>query len=341
VWEEAKNGKEWDDFVAQNGGSIYHSWSYRNVLDGKDSHGNNLKPYYLAYRDGGGRILAVCPFFYTKARKGRFIQEMRLESLPDHSSMGGPVISSQAMSNSSKILSSLPRSAKFSLLNPVVDMKIRIHQQPITQLMIALGFYHENTDGLFILDLHEKTPEHIWKNGFKKHDRQAVQFYNQRGAEFVFVDDEAGYVRFSTLKNGSGWHNNDTAAFLSKMKANLGDRLRIASVIFENKITAGNTILCDCPNSIVQLGMFRYSVLKNIHSPVTYVNWKTINWAYEHGFRYVNFGPYQVDRSSDPSDSFYKLKERFELTFVPRYKFYLPVPNTVLSIARKIRGIVA
>jgi hypothetical protein len=120
----------------------------------------------------------------------------------------------------------------------------------------------------------------------------------------------------------------------------MGDKLRVACIALGDEMIAGNVILCDTAISMVQLGMLRFSYTKNIHEPmanVTYVNWKLINWAYENGFRHVNFGPFLVDQVSNPEHPFHQLKERFELAFVPRYKFTLPIPSAVFSIAKKIR----
>lgn len=321
-WEETNDRKEWDDFVVRNGGSIFHLWSWRKVLESENS-----RALYLACRDAERRVLAVCPFFY---RAGRHL--LYLDSLPD-SPIAGPIISDRA-TNPSLILESLRKSVKFSLFNPVVAMRIKAHQQPIIQTMVLVGFRHVSTHGLFILDLHERTPEHIWNDGFEKHDRQAVKYYEQHGSVFEFARNESDYLDYLTLHRGT--HRDDRADFLSKIRLNLGDRLRVAVATFENRAIAGFLMLCDPPNSTVHLTTIRYSPVKNIHSPVTYVNWKAINWANEHGFRYVDFGSYPVTASSNPRHPFHKLREKFKITFVPRYLFTLPTSGISYSIARRI-----
>ena len=330
-WSKTEDGNEWDDFVVQNGGSIFHSWSWRRVLEN-----NDFIPLYLVCRDAGGRTLAVCPFFCRTGRQGRHIREMYLESLPESRragiirSMAGPIVDGQR-ANASEILASLPKSAKSSSFNPVVQMRINVHQQQIIQTMIALGFQYKIKFEFFILDFHEKIPEHIWSNGFQKHDRQAVKYYEQLGSEFGFARHESEYHDYLALSGGTT-DPNDSADFLSKMRLNLGDRLKIARVTLESKVVAGISILCDPVGPTAHLMIIRYSPVRNIHSPVTYINWKIINWAYEQGFRYVDFGAYH--RSSDPARPSYKLRSRFEVSPVPRYEFALPLSSMYHSVAR-------
>ena len=190
-WSETQDRTEWDNFVTQNGGSAFHLWAWRMVIEKTD-----LKPFYLAYRDTEGRLMAICPFFYRKG--GRRL--LYLESLPT-SHMSGPVISAQA-TNTSQILELLRKSVRFSPFNPVISLKIRTDQQSVIQPMIALGFEHTE-DVLFVLDLHEMTPDYIWKNGFQKHDRQAVKYYEQQASAFGFARDEVEYTDFWALYHES------------------------------------------------------------------------------------------------------------------------------------------
>jgi len=333
-WSETSDSKQWDDFVVQNGGTVFHTWSWRKVMESADS-----RPLYLVCRDPEGRILAVCPFFYRTSRRGRHVTEVCLESLPD-CRIAGPIISSLA-TNTSQIIASLARSVKFSLFNPVVAMEIRTHQQPIVQSMIALGFKCKAiARGILILDLHDKTPEFIWNKGFQKHDRQAIKYYEQRGAEFGYAGREDDYSAYLALERPSGIHytiNFQEEGYLNRIRSNMGDNLKLALIFLGGKAAGGFLVMCDNgTNSTVHVMAIRYSTLKNIHSLVTYLNWKTINWANENGFRYVNFGSYPVDKCSDPAHPFYKLKERFALTLVPEYDFILPTVSTPYSIAREI-----
>lgn len=334
-WSETNDSKEWDDFVVQNGGSTFHLWSWRKVLESDDS-----RPLYLACRDARGEILAVCPFFY---RGGRHL--LYLDSLPD-SLMAGPIIGSRT-ANPTQIIASLRNAVRFSPFNPVVAMRIRVHQKPVIQSMLSLGFRHDAiTHGLLLLDLQEKTPEHIWNNGFQKHDRRAVKFFEQKSASFGIAKDESDYHDYLSLARGSLWHPNDSSEFLaarlSKMRLNLGDKLIVTLATFENEVIAGLPVLCDTANSTVHLGIVRFSSLRNIHEPmanVTYINWKVVNWAFEHGFRHVDFGSYSIAESSNVEHPFYKLRGRFELVSVPWYRFTLPTSRISLPVARRINRV--
>lgn len=332
-WSETQDSKEWDDFVTQNGGSFFHLWSWRKVLEHGDS-----RPLYLICRDRGGRILAACPFFLEVGRRGRHISQMQLASLPDCPT-AGPLVSPLAK-DPAQLISSLRKSRRSSLLHPVTAMVIKTHQQPIIDLLKALGDTYDSASDLFILDLHEKPPEHVWHKGFQKHDREAVKYYEEKGTEFGFARSEGDYSDYLALERGSVLHQDERADFLQRLRSNLGSRLGVALVRFGDKTIAGNTMLFDSLNSIIHLGIIRFSSIRNIHSSVTYINWKTISWANEHGFRYVNFGAYPADKSSNPAHPFFRLKDRFEITLVPRYRFTLSIPNVPYAIARRINRVV-
>jgi hypothetical protein len=165
--------------------------AWREALGEKDSEGDPIRPFYLVYRDPGERILAACPFFYTQGRRGRYISETVLESLPDWTFMAGSIISESVINDAPRIIMALQKSVRpFSPTNPIVAMKFTVHQRPLVQLMLSLGLRYHQYDGLLILDIHEKPPERVWDDGFQRHDRRAVETLG-KGAEFRFVDDDA------------------------------------------------------------------------------------------------------------------------------------------------------
>jgi hypothetical protein len=328
-WSETYNGSEWDDFIIQNSGSVFHLWCWRKVLESSGS-----RVLYLACRDSEGEILAVCPFLYSKGKHFSY-----LDSLPD-SPVAGPVIGRRVI-DMSPIIASLPKSVRSSLFNPVLTMRIRTHHESIVQCMDALKFRRFSTRGLYILDLHKKEPSYIWNNDFKKHDRQAVKYYDQLGSKFELFREESDLAGYLALERPNWQHFRGRmfqAHFLSNMRSGMGDRFGIALATLGNKAIAGFIMLLDPANSnsTMHLLAIRYTSVANTHSPVTYLNWKTINWACEHGFRYVDFGTYTTAESSNSRLPNFKLKERFGLTFVPRYQFTLPVSNLSYSIARRI-----
>jgi hypothetical protein len=186
------------------------------------------------------------------------------------------------------------------------------------------------------------SPEHIWNNGFVKHDRQAVKYYDER-TTFGFAGSEQDYLglsrpdwkdyRFAKLRLSS-------EEFLSRMRTSLGDRLEIALVTDSSGVAvAGSLMLFDSPKSphpgIHLLGI-KFSPSRNIHSVVTFINWKAIVWAHENGFKYVNFGSFPVAHASEPDHNFYRLRERFEITITPRNEFTVPISNISYSIAKRI-----
>jgi hypothetical protein len=324
-WTKTQDSKEWDRFMSENGGSVFHSWSWRRV---RESVGD--RPLYLVCRDGKGTIIAACPFFYRKA--SRYL--VYLESL-QWSPIGGPVVSGQ-LGEIPEVIKSLQNSVKFSITNPVVSLQLRVHQQPMVQILTSMRFRYNASQGLFILNLASKTPQDIWKNGFQKHDRQAVKYYEERASSFTFARSDSDFTDYVALHQETMRRMGETPRsldYLSSMRLNFGEQFKIALVTFENRLIAGFAMICDAKSSTVYLGLnIGYSRTKNIHSPMIFMNWKVVNWASENGLGFVNFGV----ADSKSSDPVHKIKQKFGPEFVPIYRFTIPTSNIPYKFARRI-----
>jgi len=334
-WSETTEARSWDEFVVRNRGSIFHQWSWRKVLEGERS-----KPLYLVCRDTSERILAIFPFICTSGRRLRY-----LDSLPE-SQMAGPVVGLRH-SNLLPIMASLPKSIKFSPRNPIIAMRIRIHQPQIVESLRSLEFEYSQRYGIFLLDLQARTPEHIWSNGFQKHDRQAIKYFDQHGAEFGFAERRSDYLEYLDLEGDSSEKKARHLDVLSRMWLNLGDRFKVARVTLEGRTIMGSTLLLDTVTSTLHVMKhlsFRYreenAPVKTMHSLSTFAFWNVVNWAKENGFRYVDFGSYPKEVGSDPRHISSRLRERFEIEFVPSYDFVIPTHGTAFSIARKIKRVI-
>lgn len=329
-WSEAQDGKEWDAFMLRNGGSVFHLWSWRKVLEG-----NGSRSLYLACSDFNGDMVAACPFFY---RDGKHL--MYLDSLPD-SHIAGPVVR-RGMGNARQVMSSLRKAVRFSPFNPVVAMQLRVHRQDIVRPLMESGYPYNMTHGLFIIDLHATPLEHIWMDGFNKHDRQAVKYYGQQGTEFGLAKSEGDYTEYAAFPKGSSIFSRirvyprERAEFISRMRVHAGGRLRVALASKGGEAIAGVSMLCEPENSTLHFAITRYIRENNTHSRVTYLYWNAINWASEQGFRYVDLGAYSIPKSSIPTHPFYRLRERFEAVILPRHEFILPTSNSVYTIASMI-----
>jgi len=324
-WSETKDSHEWDSFVGRNGGSIFHTWSWRMVLESA-----NQRPFYVACRDSNGEILAVCPFFYQPRKVLNY-----LESLPDSNS-AGPIIGDQSI-NLPRLLNSLRKAVRFTPLSPVIAMRIRTRQSQLIEAMVDLGFQYTKTQ-VFVVDLQKTDPLHIWSTGFLKHDRQAVKHYEGMNAKFTFARNEDDYTEYLSLENGVHYtRRNECIQLLNRMRTHMGNQLRVALVSLEGKVIAGASMLCHPPSSTLCLKMTLFNhPPRKIHSPVTYLNWKVINWARENGFRYVEFGSFSYDPDNQLHFHSSRLKTRFEVSPVPRYEFILPTSDTYYSIARRL-----
>jgi hypothetical protein len=332
-WSETQDRKEWDDFVSRNGGSFFHFWSWRTVLESAGG-----RPLYLACRDSKGNLAAVCPFFYDKLRvKIVPMTLLVLDSLPCIESgphIAGPIINNQ-ITNISQILESLPKSVKFSILNPVVSMILRVHRQTVVSCLVHSGFDYQVEAGDFILDLAEKPPEYIWNKVLPKDERKEIRYFERSSFSLDFARRESDYVDFFKLYKESMYRQGYTSnsyEFFKDLRSNLGEQFRVRLLTSENNLIAGFGMLCDTKNSEARHGYVGYLSNKSGRSFMPYIYWKIVNWASENGFRYVNFGR----TSPDPTDRIHRVKQKFGGEFVPEYKFVLPVNGKALSFARSV-----
>jgi len=322
-WSEARDPVEWDQFVTRNGGSVFQTWSWRRLLEDR-----GLSPFYMVSRGSDGAIVAACPFVYSRGR--RFLY---LDILPD-SFMGDPIVS-ENVGDAREVFASLAGSVRFSPRRPVLAIHIIAHKNTIIEPLKALGFANKEVKyGLLITDLGNSSLDQIWSQGLEKHDRQAIKYYESRGTLFRVTSDRNDYEEFFELSEGPDWNPHGKENLYSN--ANIQGSLRLAQVVLEGKTIAGLLFLVDPPISTVHLLTVRYSVIRNIHSPVTYVNWKMIGWANENGFRYIDFGPWLSDHVVDSAHLAHRMKNRFQATFVPRVKFTIQPSGISYAIARKI-----
>jgi hypothetical protein len=316
-WSRTDDRDEWDDFVVKNRGSIYHSWAWRMALESRGG-----RPSYMSCSDSKGDLVAVCPFFYGKVRRGFYF----LDSLPE-GHMTGPLISTEA-TNAKEILETLTRSVKFSIFDPIVSMMLRVHQQPIASFLVDQGFPYE-VSGLFILDLQRKTTADIWVEEFQEEERSDVEYFEKGGSSFELGHQESDYDRFLTILHESQRHQGYdplSEHFLSSLRSNFGEKFKIAMVSSRNDTVASLGFLCDTSNSTIHWVYVGYSRVKSKRSyrpPLTYVfaGWMLVNWAAKNGFRYVDFGP----TSPDPANPRHRMKKKFGGEWINRYEIRVPI----------------
>ena len=328
-WSTTAEGKEWDGFVESHGGSIFQSWAWRKILQQ-----NGLKPRYSVCHDPTGGLVGVCPLVAAEGRRYTHLQT------PPDSFTAGPLIEAD-QADVAGVLGALPKLPKFSPLKPVLAIHIRTHLESVAKPMIRLGFQNKIDEyGLLITDLGTHPLDLIWKNGFNKHDRQTVKYHEDIGCEFRLENRAEDFQGYIELKEGPTWNRSDRPEFFASMKENLGDRVRLGVVVQEDKVIAGSIFLCDAATSTVHLLSMKYTLVRNIHSPVTYLNLMTARWADGHGFRHVDFGPWSTEHAADAAWPAYKLKRRFEADLLPVYAFSIRPSGLAYSITRRMRSTV-
>jgi hypothetical protein len=273
----------------------------------------------MSCRNNKGDLVAICPFFYGKVRRGFYF----LDSLPE-GHMTGPLISTEA-TNTKEILESLTRSVKFSIFDPIVSMMLRVHQPLIAGCLIDMGFTYE-VSGLFILDFLKKKPADVWEQVFGKDERNELRYYERGGSSLELARGESDYESFLAILHDSQRHQGYgllTREFLSSLRSNFGENFRVASIIVKNERVASVGFFCDTSNSIVHWVYVGYSRTRNSRSSNFFAGWRVMNWAWENGFRYVDFGP----TSPDPTNPRHRVKKKYGGDWVERYEVRVPVQS--------------
>ena len=327
-WMEAADSKEWDDFVSQNRGSVFHRWSWRKVIESE-----GFKPYYLVCRSSDGAPVALCPYVLASGR--RFFH---LTTLPD-TFLGGPIVMCGER-NLREILGTLPRAVRFSVMRPITTMHTVTHLADVADSMKSLGFEFRLDDfGLLMTDLEKHQPDHVWSNGFNKHDRQAVKHYDSQGAVFKFSADPNDFADYISLEAGANWSLLDRGDFFQSVERFLPDSLKVCSIQVQGKMIAALLVFNDPSIMTVHLMGMRYRRGRNIHSSVTFANWRILDWASSKRYRFVNFGPWLGLHVVDSAHYAYKLKRRFEADFYPRFHFVLRPQGITYSLARIVNKV--
>jgi hypothetical protein len=295
------------------------------------------KPFYMACRDNRGSLVAICPFFYRRLSRGLYV----LDSLPE-GHMTGPLISTET-EQMAEILELLPKSVKFSITYPITSMMLRVHQQPIARYLIDQGFEYE-ISGLFILDLLKKKPSDIWVEEFGDEERSDVEYFEKGGWSFQLASQESDYNRFLSILHDSQRHQGYdplSEQFLSSLRSNFGDRFKVALVTSGNESVASLGFFCDTNNSIlhwVYVGYSRVRSKRSYRPPLTVVfaGWTVVNWAWQNGFRYVDFGP----TSPDPANPRHRVKKKYGGDWIERYEINVPIQSKLaLPIYMKSRSL--
>jgi len=333
-WTPEFTGEEWDAFVEGNGGTPYQSWAFRSIF--KDC-GND--PEYLVYRRPGGAILAACPLFRVRVGKTRQRlmgpiyrlaygsqerkEQKSLQGVLPVPSLFGPEVDLHA---AARALQHYLEGFRFP---PISSLDLMTSQSRVVESLRRLGFPHKKVHGDFITDLDRTPPEKIWSDVFSKHDRQAVKYFDRLGADYQFTADERGFREFLRLNEGTmlrEGYTPITADYLELMRRHLGEKLQLALSSRSNELISGELLILDRANGAVYLDKIGYLRLRNIHSSVVALWFKTCQWAKRNGFRYVNFGGVR-------SEEAFRLKSKFGGEFTEYHMFVLPSSSVLYPVA--------
>jgi hypothetical protein len=323
-WSETDDGKEWDEFVARNHGTAFQSWAWRGVLETA-----SRRPKYLACRDSRGTLKAICPLFMVK---GRYLSN--LDSFPG-GIRGGPLFDSGAK-DISIAMESLERTLKSSIWNRIEFLRITTCDKEVINSLVSSGSPYEIGWGIFVLDMMEVAPDHIWKKLFNRVDRQDIKYFDRLNYSSRLAENDKEYEEFLDLENRSmkrqGHHPLSRERFF-KMRSILGGNFQILEVTSPNGgLVAGLTMVSNPDRTMVHLLHVGYSRDKNSKSSYMYVLWQEIGRALEEGFRYVDFG----GTNPNPADPVNRIKRKLGGSYVPLYAFTIPTWTRMYGLARRL-----
>lgn len=323
-WSKTEDGKEWDNFVAQNHGTAFQSWAWREVAE------SELQvPHYLALRDPNGTLNAVCPFF--QIRQGPYLSA--LDSNPG-AFRGGPLF----ISNSENILPSmelLRKSVKFSISNRLKFFRMNVYNEDIVSSLLNLGAPYKIYVTLSVLNLKVTSVDNIWTNHFLKRERQNIKYFDRVGCSFRLAERETEYDAFLKLHRQSMERQSYPSLstdYLNKMRSAFGEDFRIGEVTFPNgDLVAAVSLVFNPSRTMVHLLHVGYSREPNSKSSYSYIIWKVVGWAAANGLEFVDLG----GTNPDPSKAIHRVKRKFGARFIPVYTFTIPVKSLLLSLGKK------
>ena len=261
-----------------------------------------------------------------------------LDSLPYVQSgphIAGPLIDNQQQTNAPEILDHLHKSIKFSILNPVISIILRVNQQLIVNSLAELKFNYQIEAGDFVLNLDKTSPEQIWNKVLPANERKEIRYFERIGLSLHVaesqkdLDDFLG-VYFESMKRQN--YKPISTQFFQNMQKYLDKQFKVFLIFSKNEVVGGFGLLCDFNRSEVRHSYVGYTLVNTGRSFMPYIYWKIVNWASENGFRTLNFGR----TSPNPLDPIHRMKGKFGAEFFPEYKFVLPVDSTFVSFVRSI-----
>ena len=324
---EVSGRGEWEELVKDSiSPTVFHTWSWKEFLE---KQGYSLT--YVVLRNARGKAIAGWPFYpKTYYRIVRMI-----EPLP-RSDLSYALLTERADTGelAPKILGFLKAMPPWKR---VIVAKIKLLDRHLCEKLVREGSEILAHSGSVLLDLEKKPPSHIWEAILSKKDRQKLRQFENEGFEFRLaterkeVDELHRLHGMNLIRLGSPVR---PASFYTDLWEIMNPEFfQIANISLNDKVVCSGGFFTFRPTRTVHLSYIGYDheQLRNRQIQL-FLDWSTLKWAWENGFKYVNFGtaPY------DPSHVYQKLKTRFGGEFVPIYAVRIPLHPRILKLLRPV-----
>lgn len=318
------NVKDWNTLVeVDKQGSFYHTLTWKNVAD----HFNKTK-YFLVYRDN--EALALCPLKYDRWSVKNLFSWGELSNLEDApliiSDPNDAQISREIISRCKQILST--EHLSFVSLNLSESSKdcfksMGLPSNPMTGAAA----------GNMTLNLQEYSPQRIWQDLFRKHERRKAELLLKEGwaVDEMKSDGELEnfYAYFKMNMEHLRLANYPRLSFFKYLKENLTSREMLVFLLRRNGIFGGGLLvfLYEAKETMYYAFLASNRNVSTRYSPGFALFWHGIKKATEIGYTNVVFG----GTHNDPSDVHYRIKAKFGCRFELRYRVNFPRSHVLIN----------
>lgn len=336
IVEPLSDENEWEEFVATSpNGSFFHTLKWKEVLEKSFPY----ESLYLVIRDIDNQLIGVCPFFITK----KLWPFKVLDSLPN-SDLGGPLIKEEYKKEAANILKDYFK--EFSSNEGIAYVKMRLSDSELCEYLKTKSSKVDTISGTMVLDLKEKSIDHIWNDVFNHKQRKYIRRFEHDGFRCRVAESEDDLNKYHIL-----WRRNINQkgsfsypfVFL-KNSFNLFYPNNFNIILIEKEeacIGAGIFFIDEERRSIYLAGVGLDKTVSSRYKTYYKLRWETLKFAHRNGFEYVSFGP----TPSDHSSVHYSLKSKFGAEFNQDYVLYMPfnrklflLRENVIKVGRKMKN---
>jgi hypothetical protein len=326
-WENVSDRTEWNQFVQSvKHATPFHTWEWGQVIaEGPTS------TTYLGCREPGGLLVAGCPFLSVQKGAGFRVLDSRR-----YTDLWGPIFSGEA-GESTTAIAALKPSLGGPLRHRIVMARLRTDDAAVAHSLAASSARSTKESGYFLLDLGKRPPDSLWDETFAHRHRRIVNYFERVGAHVKVSSDDGDFLSFQELNKKTmlaQGYKVLSASFFQGIRKYFGKDFMTLNVSVEGRLVGTIGFFLDRSRGTVFPSYSGYET-DVPRSPFFFAYWSLINWSFQNGFNFLNFG----NTSSDPTHRNYLLKKSLGGEFVQQYTLVIPTSEFLYSIARSLSNI--